>query len=632
MDIRDRTNDFFRQSSENGLELREGQAEMADEVSKAIEDHVPLAVEAEVGTGKSYAYLIPAVIKFSGDNQQTAIATSTIALQEQLYKDARNVLKMLKVNVDIIVAKGMRNYVCKHRLRVLLKENKENTLLQKIWKAVIDGNQDRIDLRINIPPELWGMICIRNYGNEYCHICDHTTSCQYNQIRKKIKSGRNIVICNQNMLISHYLHEKGIFNQNCSTFIIDEAHDIEGKFREAYTESYSRTDMIRIINRCAENTPYQERKLSDTLAGGIGITIQKLYEELVKQVHQRKKEFDEESKAYYFDMTKAVAGYVSELHRKFQRFERFTHVNTSEIQEFLYNILYPAEHIIWIEDGNEIRLCICPKDIRRKISLLLFAKGNVILTSATISDKHIGTPYERCGYYLDSIGFPSFGRVSEPKKSPFDYDKNTMLYCSAALPYPRKKEEYRKASIAEIIKLLEVTNGKTLILFTSKTDMDYVYKRLSNMHLQYKILIQHSSSSQEYVLEKFRKDVNSVILGTGTFWEGINIEGESLSQVIIYKLPFPVPNPIIDYKMSIADDPINDVAVPEMIIKLKQGTGRLIRSASDKGIVSILDPRVSSKIRARYRSIALNSLPIKSITENIGKIRDFWNNLMEGTK
>ena len=632
MDIRDRTNNFFRQSSENGLELREGQAEMADEVSRAIEDHVPLAVEAEVGTGKSFAYLIPAVIKFSGDNQQIAIATSTIALQEQLYKDARNVLKMLNINADIVIAKGMRNYVCKRRLRVLLKKNKEDTLLQKIWKAVTDGKQDRSDLRINIPTELWGMICIRNYGNEHCHICEHTTSCQYHQIRKKIRNGRNIVICNQNMLISHYLHENGIFNRNCSTFIIDEAHDIEGKFREAYTESYSRTDMIRTINRCAENTPYQERKLSNTLAGSIGITIQKLYEELVKQVHQKKKEFDEESKAYDFMMTKAVAGYITELHRKFQRFERFTHVNTSEIQEFLYNILYPAEHIIWTEDGTEISLCICPKDIRRKISFLLFAKGNVILTSATISDKHRGTTYERCGYYLDSIGFPAFGRVSEPKRSPFDYDKNTIMYCSAALPYPRKKEEYRKASIDEIVKLLEVTNGKTLILFTSKTDMEYVYKRLSNMHLPYKILIQHSSSSQEYVLEKFRKDVNSVILGTGTFWEGINIEGESLSQVIIYKLPFPVPDPIIDYKMSVNDDPINDVAVPEMIIKLKQGAGRLIRSASDKGIVSILDPRVSSKIRVRYKNITLNSLPIKNRTEDIGKIRNFWNKLMEGTK
>ena len=95
-------------------------------------------------------------------------------------------MKMLNINADIVVTKGMRNYVCKHRLRVLLKENKEDTLLQKIWKAVIDGKQDRSDLHINIPLELWGMICIRNYGNEHCRICDYTTSCQYHQIRNKI--------------------------------------------------------------------------------------------------------------------------------------------------------------------------------------------------------------------------------------------------------------------------------------------------------------------------------------------------------------------------------------------------------------------------------------------------------------
>lgn len=252
--------------------------------------------------------------------------------------------------------------------------------------------------------------------------------------------------------------------------------------------------------------------------------------------------------------------------------EQISAIREFDEQEFKVERVY-LEKKVPLAEADEFR--------QTTIDEFIIDKGNVILTSATISYKHRGTPYERCRYYLDNIGFPAFGRVSEPKRSPFDYDKNTMLYCSAVLPHPRKKEEYRKMSIAEIVKLLEVTNGKTLILFTSKTDMEYVYKRLSNMHLPYKILIQHSSSSQEYVLEKFRKDVNSVILGTGMFWEGINIEGESLSQVIIYKLPFPVPDPIIDYKMSIVNDPINDVAVPEMIIKLKQGTGRLIRSASD---------------------------------------------------
>ncbi|MBR1385035.1 MAG: ATP-dependent DNA helicase, partial [Ruminococcus sp.] len=200
------------------------------------------------------------------------------------------------------------------------------------------------------------------------------------------------------------------------------------------------------------------------------------------------------------------------------------------------------------------------------------------------------------------------------------------LYTTSALPYPRidKRDEYREKSIAEIVRLLNVTQGKTLILFTAKVDMEYVYKRLSNMHLPYKIIMQGSGSSQEYLLDKFRNDTNSVLLGTGTFWEGINIEGDSLSQVIIFKLPFPIPDPIIDYKMSLVDDPISEVAVPEMIIKLKQGAGRLIRCATDKGIVSILDPRVSMESKAQYKEKALEALPERNRTESISELQEFW--------
>lgn len=305
---------------------------------------------------------------------------------------------------------------------------------------------------------------------------------------------------------------------------------------------------------------------------------------------------------------------------------------TTEILNFAERIRNVSENdVIWLENGKYIKICVCKKDIRNDISQLLFRNGSVILTSATISDRQDGTPEKRCEYYLKSVGFPVYGKVAEPKKTPFDYEKNTMLYISATMPFPKhdKKEEYQESSIPEIVKLLEVTDGKTLILFTSKADMEYVYKKLSNMHLPYKIYVQANNSSQSYVLEKFRNDVNSVILGTGTYWEGINIDGESLSQVMIYKLSFPVPEPIISYKMSAAKNPVDDVAVPEMIIKLRQGVGRLIRSKSDKGIVSILDPRLSGKSKSSYKKRIFDSLPMKNRTENIEEIQNFWNQITE---
>ena len=208
------------------------------------------------------------------------------------------------------------------------------------------------------------------------------------------------------------------------------------------------------------------------------------------------------------------------------------------------------------------------------------------------------------------------------------------MYVSDKLPIPNKRNRtaYRNAAIKEIVKLLNITEGKALILFTAKDDMQYVFKKLSNMGLPYKIMVQDESTTQERRLEKFQNNVNSVLLGTGTYWEGINVKGESLSQVIIFKLPFPVPDPIVEYKMRKTECPLMDVAVPEMIIKLKQGVGRLIRSSDDKGIVSILDPRVSKSLNTAYREDTLASLPEKNITEDITELEGFWNTIKEDGK
>jgi len=346
-------------------------------------------------------------------------------------------------------------------------------------------------------------------------------------------------------------------------------------------------------------------------------------------------ESDGDVTSFFLVMNKDISEKLIVIRRKLATLNARTEKDAGAILQFLREVSNSADdNLVWLEKEKSLRLCVCQKEIRKDISRLLFSQGRcTILTSATISDKQTGTPREKCSYYLNSIGYPVIGMVSEPKKSPFDYDNHTMLYCSKELPYPsiERRKGYRAASIAEIVKLLEVTHGKTLILFTAKEDMEYVYKKLSNMHLPYKILMQSKTSSQTYQLDKFKADTNSVILGTGTYWEGINIEGESLSQVIVYKLPFPVPEPIIDYKMSLTDNPIDEVAVPEMVIKLKQGVGRLIRSASDMGIVSILDPRVSLR-KAKYADVALAALSVKNRANSIEELHTFWNRTNEGSQ
>ncbi len=629
--VTDKTKAFFDRISEQGLEQREGQVEMAVEICRAIEERKPVAVEAEVGIGKSYAYLIPAVMQYSKEHRQIIITTSTIALQEQLANDAQDVVKMTGIAVPITIAKGMRNYACERRLQnaIVTSKSKDRAWFNKLYSFIGKGVQQRSDIEMTVPDEIWNRVCITRFSKK-CESCDH--NCQYKALRNTLSRTNGIVICNQNLLVAHLknLQEfgNGIFNPNCCMTIVDEAHNLEPKFRELFTQSYTRNDFLWEINAAVEAAG-RNRKTDARKYGRLASElIEQLYEILLRQVKEQRHRRDGDNTAYYFENTKEVQMVIRAAIKRLEQLERITHCVLDEDKRFLKGMLNVSDrNILWLEMDRYLKICLCRKDIRFNISQMLFPFCNTtVLTSATISDKATGAAREKCGYFLDTLGYPVIGHVSEPKVSPFDYGSNTMLYISNKLPYPNlsNKKIYREQSIAEILRLLSVTHGKTLILFTSKEDMEYVYKKLVNLHLPYRIIVQGKSSSQAHKLGRFRDETDSVLLGTGTYWEGINIEGESLSQVIIFKLPFPVPDPIIDYKMSLSKDPIMEVAVPEMIIKLKQGTGRLIRCATDKGIVSILDPRVSMASETRYKGKVLDALPEKNRTENTDDLNAFW--------
>ena len=619
---------FFEKAAENGLERREGQIAMSSEICDAVVKKKPIAVEAEVGIGKSIAYLVPVILQYFRERRQIIIATSTIALQEQLENDVHTVLRMIGVKAEIIAAYGMRNYICRRRLA--FQERKNSAAVSRIAYIAQHGEQLKTKMGIEINDKLWDSICIKSIG-ERCRDCRYAHNCQYSQMRSRLQYENGIVICNQNMLVAHLIQKDkglpGIFDSSNNITVIDEAHNLESKFRDAYTRRMSQSEFRYELT-------VTEKRLKNTQPID---ALRKMYAELFKSLHNdiaiQKRNAEGDMLIFYFNQGEYVKKLLFNIRRGLADLEKKLgyELNSLAFLRDLCNIR--NESIIWLESDVELTFCICRKDICRDISRLLFKRDVcTVLTSATISSSSVGKPAERCRYFLEALDFPTGkGIISEPKSSPFDYDKNTMLYVSPDMPYPghckEERRQYADAAISEIIKLLAVTDGKALILFTAKSDMTYVYGRLTNEKPPYKLLIQNDSSSQKRRLEKFRADTNSVILGSGTFWEGINIEGESLSQVIIYKLPFPVPDPINEYKMSLSKDPIMEVAVPDMIIKLKQGAGRLIRSATDKGIVSILDPRVNSKSRATYRDITLNALPEKHITEDIAELQEFWNRI-----
>ena len=218
-----------------------------------------------------------------------------------------------------------------------------------------------------------------------------------------------------------------------------------------------------------------------------------------------------------------------------------------------------------------------------------------------------------------------FGSYQAPIPSPFNYDEHAMIYYTNDMPHPTKEhEEFLKVGIERLREILDISEGRALVLFTSKTDMHRVAHELKKDGFPYNILVQAPGSSQEDVLNTFREDEHAVLLGTGSYWEGISVEGATLSNLIIFRLPFAVPDPITAQKEEGKKDPLMEVRVPEMIIKLKQGVGRLIRNEDDKGIVSIIDSRMGDQSSVPYKERVWDALPIKNRTSSLDEIRQFY--------
>lgn len=651
------TRDFFEIDAPEkyGFEVREGQQDMAREVAEAVTYSKHLIVEAGVGIGKSFAYLVPLLLY----NQRTAIpvivATSTIALQEQLLKDVRRLQKYLGMRQEVVVAKGQSHYVCRDRAQKFFATTKSSKILKQIEKSIDDGCSERQKFLFPISSDIWNQICVENYNMRTCSSC--TYECPYKSIRAKLIETNGIIICNQDFLTVHlYIVSRGmrpLITPRAAVAVVDEAHDLESKVRSVTTKRFESKKLVRLMKDArselhVSDRQYLAKPIEDTRMS-IGIFFEMLQNQVKQQVMTSEHDMKHADK-FFFDpkvdvlcifrkmireisevgeMVQLLIGRANERNnREFRASNELDQVVLS-LNELSANM---NENLIWIEqNGNTTEFVCCPKDIKAIMRSLYFEKKAhnfaTILTSATLTNNGQGTLEEQYSYFISNTGFPTgkHGVLSVPKQSPFPYDKHAMIYYCDDLPHPTKqRDEFFERGVERLIQILRITDGKALVLFTAKSDMEEVYKRLTDEKLPYKILLQQSGSSQEMVLSEFKENVNSVLLGTGAYWEGISIEGQPLSSVIIFRLPFPVPDPVIDYKSSIVEDPLMEVAVPEMITKLRQGIGRLIRNFTDTGIVSIIDCRLRNDPPERYHDIVWNALPIRNRTNDLRKLKVFY--------
>jgi len=652
--------DFFWEDAlaKHGYEDREGQQDMSFEIMEAIKSENHVAIEAGVGIGKSFAYLVPLLIYNNKTGKPVVIATSTITLQEQLYKDAEALKVLLNINTDVILAKGQTHYLCQQRADDFF-ENNRSTTVEQIKSGIAAGCQDRRTFSFDIPNSVWDNINIVRFSKHKCILCNYWSICQYFLTRDKLISTDGVILYNQDLLTIHLMKLRdsldGLISGEVEIMVIDEAHNLESKVRSSTTVRYGKGAIISIINAAQKAIFADNRSLIDRQKSEAVKVVVHLYRNLEKQMLSqidRSKHDMKYAERFFFrdednalDLLKKAAKSLDALSDSIQLWdsmsvERVRHERNPQAvgdmvtlaREFAELCSSFDDKLVWIErTSRSMELVFCPKNTKKIISQLYFEQAaKTILTSATLTNSAHGSVENQYSYFVQNTGFPvnKGGTLSEPKPSPFPYDEHAMIYYCDDLPHPtNEREVFIEKGVERLVQILDISSGRALVLFTAKTDMEVVFDALKSRHLPYKILMQQSGSSQERTLKEFRENTDSVLLGSGAYWEGISIEGKTLSNLVIFRLPFPVPDPIIEYKTSLSKDAFMEVSVPEMVMMLKQGVGRLIRNFTDKGLVSIVDSRLRDSLAMRYRDIVWDALPIRNRTNDITVAKQFYDQL-----
>ena len=630
-------------------EYRLGQIKMAEAVLRAFEAKKHLIVEAGTGTGKTLAYLVPAIAAALGQKKRIIISTGTKNLQEQLMeKDIPFLQKVLPKKFSAAYMKGRSNYACLYRIakaenQPILEGLDEMDYFEEIrhW-ARESQTGDRAEL-VNLPENLpfWGRI---NAKSETClgQKCPDYEPCFVTRMRARAEEA-DIVIVNHHLFFADLNirgNEYGRVLPDYSAVIFDEAHLIEDIAADYFGFQVS-TFQIDELVRDAENLPITDslvvRDLTKLSARIIGLADQ-FWTRFVQGRGQdgrfplapnafAQKVRDEIQPT---PLGEAYFAFDSALERLESGIDVYAEKMTEaeslvrRVRQTRFDLDFVCSqseknYVYWLEKrGRGMFLRASPIDVSNLLQEKLFDKlETVVMTSATLSSNG------KFDFIKDRLGLDTAKTDTMLAPSSFDYEKQAIIYLPKAMPEPRAPE-FSQIAANEIIKLLNVTNGRAFVLSTSLSSMNALYELVS-MRVNFPCLVQ-GSMSKAGLLERFRKTPNAVLFATSSFWQGVDVQGEQLSCVIIDKLPFAVPtDPIVAARTRFIDDnggkSFFDYSVPQAVITLKQGIGRLIRSANDKGVIALLDPRLKTK---GYGKDFLNSLPKCKITSELKDVAEMF--------
>lgn len=643
----------------HGFLLRENQLSLSLAMLDSMEKAKVALCEAEVGTGKTHAYLLAAVIYrlFHADKQPIVISTSTIALQKALTEEYIPQISSILLQHRIIdapltfaVRKGKSHYACDSRVKTYLASLRHNNRpeeqeLIEILTMLFTGGCP-IDLD-GLPLTDYVKGCIRV---ERCQpTCGFASVCRYRSFLKE--AGRNKIdfqIANHNLVLADILSQKGGRNRllpEHRVLIFDEAHKLLDAARQMYGVGFGNMELERLaagIRRVVGRHPERERVFrmcEDMLrlnmlffetvqdAAGRGyehsctgilfsrkcfLTLETLTE-VLKDLSAFFYAADQQGLAF-----RQLSGKVEKAQGAvFRRFFGRIH----KIQEKLIALLPMEQSVYWLENMGAAGCQVC--SLPKQLDFLLYEdiwnrETPYILTSATLS---VGGDFS---HIMRQTGIDFLGQhriVTTSKASPFDYRNHALLYLPEDMPFPEVRNRgYIRAVLEKLEGLIRQTHGHTLVLFTSYRMMGVIYQELLNRIATYPLFLMGKGRLE--VIRAFRASGNGVLLASDSAGEGIDLAGDILSSVVIVKLPFPMPNPVSEYEKSLHDDfysYLSETIVPSMLVKLRQWVGRGIRREEDTCVFSILDSRAA----VRYRKEILSALPDMPVTERIEDVGRF---------
>ncbi len=620
-----------------GFAARVQQQQMAAAVETALADQTSLIVEAGTGTGKTFAYLVPALLS----GRKVIVSTGTRHLQDQLFhRDLPSVQSALGVPLRAALLKGRANYLCHHRLAITRNEGRlaarqQVDQLERIFDWSGRTRSGDIAELSSVPEDaaIWPRVT-STAENCIGQQCEWFAKCHVLKARRAAQEA-DLVVINHHLLCADLALKEEGFGEllpGVDAFVIDEAHQLPDTAAQFFGASLS----SRQLQELAQDSVTEYLRETAALEG-----LPELARRLERQVQEVRLAMgkgeqrapwsrlanDPELQTRLAALRDALAVLTAALQSQAERSRGLDncHQRALKLQAALAQCTEqpPPDHIHWFETYRQsFRVNLTPLDVADTFSSRRHQLPSCwVFTSATLS---VNGSFE---HFARRLGLEDAATLQ--LDSPFDYRNNALFYVPQGLPEPAH-EAYTDRVLDEAERIIRACGGRTFVLFTSYRALHIAQRRLRDS-CGFPLLVQGSAPRNE-LLERFRELGNAVLLGTSSFWEGVDVRGEALSCVIIDKLPFASPgDPVLQARIDAlrerGGNPFMDEQLPHAVITLKQGVGRLIRDVDDRGVLVICDPRLLSK---RYGRVFLNSLPDMQRTRDFARVAAFFDPRVAG--